>query len=124
MTLRISCRSVNATDAANTTYVRAALWTGSVHEMERFDEQVKNAFAKALKKARENAGYASAAEFANAMSMTPAAYRYWERGGANPNLTQLTRICQLLKVEPNDLLPLALRERTAVRRSGDSSKAA
>lgn len=80
-----------------------------IPNMERFDEQVRNAFAKSLKKAREAAGYATAAQFANALGMTPAAYRYWERGGANPNLTQLTRICQLLDVEPNELLPLALR---------------
>lgn len=100
------------------------MWTGSVHAMERLREQVKQAFAKALKKARENAGYATAAEFAIAMGMTPAAYRYWERGGANPNLTQLTRICHLLKVEPNDLLQLALRDSTAVRQSSESSKAA
>jgi len=72
-----------------------------------FHEQVMKTFAQRLRKAREAAGFEHAKHFADALGVEPAAYRYWERGGASPNLSMLTRICQLLDVEPNDLLPLA-----------------
>ena len=89
-----------------------------------FHEQVMRTFATRLKEAREAAGYASAKEFADALGVEPPAYRYWERGGASPNLTALTRICQLLNVEPNDLLPLGRRKRASPPSKEASGKAA
>jgi transcriptional regulator with XRE-family HTH domain len=88
-----------------------------------FHEEVMKTFAKRLRQAREAAGYASAKDFADVLGVEPPAYRYWERGGASPNLSTLTRICQLLDVEPNDLLPLA-RKRRPSHDNKDSRSAA
>lgn len=75
-----------------------------------FHKQVMQAFAERLRAARIEAGYAHAKDFAEALGVEPPTYRYWERGQAAPDLTTLTRICRLLKVEPNDLLPLGRRK--------------
>jgi transcriptional regulator with XRE-family HTH domain len=79
--------------------------------MERFEDKVKKAFAKRLKAARKNAGYRFANEFAEALKETEHTYRSWERGEYLPDLPKMTRICRLLNVEPNELLPLALKKR-------------
>lgn len=71
-------------------------------------------FAERLKEARIRAGYAHAKDFADALGVEAPTYRYWERGQAQPDITTLSRICLILNVEPNDLLPLA-------RRRGDRS---
>ena len=76
-----------------------------------FHKQVMTAFSERLKAARIAGGYAHAKDFAEALGVEPPTYRYWERGQAAPDLTTLTRICRLLKVEPNDLLPLGRRKR-------------
>ena len=69
---------------------------------------MKKALAKRLKQARIDAGFRHANQFARALSVEEHTYRTWERGEYMPDLYTLTRICSLLKVEPNDLLPLAL----------------
>lgn len=76
----------------------------------KLKEQVMKAFAKRLRAARKRAGYRSAEKFAQALGMEPHSYRHYERGGAEPDLTRLTRICQLLRSSPNELLPLAVAE--------------
>jgi transcriptional regulator with XRE-family HTH domain len=78
--------------------------------MERLEDQVKKALAKRLKKARKDAGFRFAREFAVALNLAEHTYRSWERGEHMPDLTTLTRICKLLNVEPNDLLPLAIKK--------------
>lgn len=90
--------------------------------MERFNEKVMKAFAERLKKARSDAGYRHASDFAEALKIEPHTYRYWERGQAAPDLTTLTRICRLLNVEPNDLLPLAIKQQR--RDTGNGHQAA
>lgn len=75
-------------------------------------------FGERLKKAREAAGFKSAAGFAHAISITPHAYRKYERGKSEPNFDTLTRICEILKLTPNQLLPQAAK---GGRRSGDGS---
>ena len=70
-------------------------------------KQIMRTFAKRLKEARELAGYKSAASFAAALALEPHTYRKYERGDAEPNLETLTRMCHLLRVTPNHLLPLA-----------------
>jgi len=65
------------------------------------------AFGKRLKSAREAAGYVSAQGFAAVLGQEPHTYRHWERGEAEPDFENLTRICELLRVTPNDLLPHA-----------------
>ncbi len=69
--------------------------------------QIMKTFGDRLRKAREKAGYASAQKFAGVLGLEPHTYRKYERGDAEPNLDVLTRICELLDVTPNHLLPLA-----------------
>lgn len=78
--------------------------------MERFEDQVKKALSKRLKRARLDAGYRFANEFAAVLGMEDATYRTYERGEHLPDLPTLTRICKLLNVEPNFLLPLAIKK--------------
>ncbi len=70
--------------------------------------QIMRTFGKTLKTARKRAGYDSAASFANVLGKEPHTYRYWERGEAQPDLETLVRICELLGITPNDLLPAAV----------------
>ena len=86
-----------------------------------FHKQVMHAFAERLRTARIEAGYAHAKDFAEALGVEPPTYRYWERGQAAPDLTTLTRICRLLKVEPNDLLPLGRHARAGESRGRDAA---
>lgn len=79
--------------------------------MDRFHSEVMNAFSKRLKSAREAAGFETAKEFAEALGVEENRYRHWERGSAQPDLAMLTRITRLLKIEPNDLFPLAYRRK-------------
>jgi len=81
--------------------------------MERFETLVKKALAKRLKQARQDAGYRYANEFARALGTEEHTYRSWERGEHMPDMANFTRICKLLSVEPNDLLPLALKRHVA-----------
>lgn len=64
-------------------------------------------FAERLRKAREAGGYKSAAAFAGVLSLEEATYRKYERGASEPNYDTLVRICELLDVTPNHLLPMA-----------------
>lgn len=74
-----------------------------------FNEQVMKSFGSALRAAREAAGYKYAKTFAETLGVPDHRYRAWERGEYTPNLMTLTRMCRLLDVEPNALLPLALK---------------
>lgn len=82
-----------------------ALWRGS-------DTQVKKALGKRLRAAREAAGFKHANDFARVLGREEHTYRSWERGQYMPDIPTLTRICQLLNVEPNYLLPLALKKKS------------
>jgi transcriptional regulator with XRE-family HTH domain len=70
-------------------------------------QAILRTFGKRLKAARIRAGYSSAQSFAHVLGLEPPAYRKYERGAAEPNFETLTRICELLHVTPNDLLPHA-----------------
>lgn len=78
---------------------------------------IMKTFGNRLKKARSKAGYASAQQFAGVLGIEPHTYRKYERGASEPNYDTLTRICELLDVTPNHLLPLAAQG----RRGGNSS---
>ena len=64
-------------------------------------------FAHRLRRAREAAGYKSAQSFANVLGVEAPAYRKYERGHSEPHFETFTRICELLNVTPNELLPHA-----------------
>lgn len=68
-------------------------------------------FGNRLRKARE-AHYESAEQFANVLGKSAHAYRHYERGEAEPDFETLERICALLRVTPNDLLPGAVKAAT------------
>lgn len=68
--------------------------------------RIMKTFAKRLKAARERAGYKSAQRFADAAHLDPHAYRKYERGETEPNFETLLRICELLKITTDDLLPV------------------
>lgn len=110
MTLRTIGRTVNRSAWGKTLSVLVPTHGGTLAAMS-FADEVMSTFAKKLGQAREKAGYRSMKEFAEALGVEPPAYRHWERGTAQPDLTTLTRICRLLDIEPNDLLPLARRKR-------------
>lgn len=73
--------------------------------------QIMKTFGDRLKKAREEAGYKSAQQFAGILGLEPHTYRKYERGAAEPNYDTLTRMCELLEITPNDLFPLAAASR-------------
>lgn len=63
-------------------------------------------FAKRLKAARVRAGYKSAQTFAFAAGLEPHAYRKYERGEAEPHFDTLVRMCELLRITADELLPV------------------
>ena len=69
--------------------------------------RILRVFGKRLKAARLAANYKSAQQFSYALGIEPATYRYYERGKSQPNFEVLARICELLHISPNDLLPEA-----------------
>jgi len=68
-------------------------------------------FADRLARARINSGYKSAQSFAHSLGVEPHAYRKYERGESEPNFETFTRICELLQLTPNELLPHAASRR-------------
>lgn len=76
--------------------------------------QIMRTFAENLKSARE-ASFRSAQQFAEVLGMEPHAYRKYERGQSEPNFDTFLRICELLGITPNDLLPLPKRRKAESR---------
>lgn len=92
--------------------------------MERFEEKVKRDFAKRLKEARLAAGYKFANQFAQAMGEEEHTYRGWERGQYLPDIPKMARLCQLLDLEPNELVPLATQKRGNTQKNPSSGRSA
>ena len=86
--------------------------------------KIMKTFSRRLKEARERASYDSAAKFAAVLGMEPHTYRKYERGQSEPNLETLTRICELLEVTPNYLLPMAAGEARGKAPNGHGSAVA
>lgn len=78
-------------------------------------------FGKRLRKARESGGYRSAQSFSAVLGIEPHTYRKYERGQSEPNFEILVRICELLEVDANALIPL---EHPRKRGNGSQSSAA
>ncbi len=92
--------------------------------MSKFDEEVMETFGTALKRARQKSGFGTAKEFAEALAVPQHRYRTWERGEHTPDLTTIVRICRLLKVEPNELMPMAVLTTKSTTQSGGEQTAA
>lgn len=67
-------------------------------------------FAERLRAARKAAGFRTRRKAAAALGMLEGTYNYYERGQSTPLMPMLVRICLLYNVEPNYLLPFAIRE--------------
>lgn len=104
--------------------MRPSRLDGTFGAMERFEEQVKKMFAQRLKTARMKAGFRFAGEFATALRVEEHTYRSWERGAHLPDIPTTTRICKLLNIEPNDLMPLAKRSGSPPPDNSDDKKVA
>lgn len=91
---------------------------------ERLENLVKRDFAKKLKEAREAKGFTSAAKFARFMGEEIATYTSWERGQYLPDIPKMARLCQLLDLEPNELVPLAVAKKNANSSSSDAKQSA
>ena len=81
--------------------------------MDRFHEEIMRTFGQKLKAARERAGFETGKQFAEALGVDENRYRHWERGTAQPSLSMLARITRLLKVELNELVPAAYRDKSS-----------
>lgn len=72
----------------------------------RYD-QIMRTFAKRLRKARVARGYTSAQKFSALIGLEPHTYRKYERGQSEPNFEILVRICEQLKIETSELIPVS-----------------
>lgn len=77
--------------------------------MDTLHQDVMKTFARRLMQARKAAGFDTAKEFAETLSVEQNRYRHWERGTAQPDYSMLVRICRALNIEPNYLFPQALK---------------
>lgn len=69
---------------------------------------MKKAFSRRLRRARKEAGHKHAADLARVLHIEDHTYRSWERGEHLPDLVTMTRLCKLLRVRPDELLPDAV----------------
>ena len=63
-------------------------------------------FAKRLRRARKEGGFASAQKFSASIGLEPHTYRKYERGQSEPNFEILVRICEVLNIQTSELLPI------------------
>ena len=66
--------------------------------------KVRADFAKRLREQRVKRGYAKARSFARAIGIEENRYTRYERAEVEPDLTLIKRICDALRVTPDDLL--------------------
>lgn len=92
------------------------MWVRQTEPMPKKDQPshryvaIMKTFGARLKKARQ-AKYESAAKFAHALGKEEHTYRHYERGESEPDFETLERICNLLEIAPNDLMPGAVPRR-------------
>jgi transcriptional regulator with XRE-family HTH domain len=60
--------------------------------------------SKRLRVLRVARGYDTARAFARALQIKEDRYTRWERAETEPDITNILRICQVLNVDPNELL--------------------
>ena len=72
--------------------------------------EVRSQFAKRLKEMRVQAGFLRARYFAKALGIEENRYTRYERAEVEPSLTLIHKICEILRVSPDELLGFAERE--------------
>lgn len=66
--------------------------------------EVRSQFAKRLKSMRVQGGFERARYFAKALGIEENRYTRYERAEVEPSLTLIHKICEVLRVSPNELL--------------------
>jgi transcriptional regulator with XRE-family HTH domain len=66
--------------------------------------EVRSQFAKRLKTMRVQSGFERARYFAKALGIEENRYTRYERAEVEPSLTLIHKICEVLRVSPNELL--------------------
>ena len=61
-------------------------------------------FSQRLRMLRAAKGYDTAREFSRALQIKEDRYTRWERAETEPDICHLLRICQVLHIDPNELL--------------------
>lgn len=69
--------------------------------------EVRTQFAERLKKLRLQNGYARARYFARSLGIEENRYTRYERAEVEPNLTLIHKMCEALRVSPNELMGFA-----------------
>jgi len=69
--------------------------------------EVRSQFAKRLKSMRAQSGYQRARYFAKSLGIEENRYTRYERAEVEPSLTLIHKICEVLRVSPNELLGFA-----------------
>lgn len=69
--------------------------------------EVRSQFAKRLKEMRLQSGFPRARYFANSLGIEENRYTRYERAEVEPNLTLIHKMCETLRVSPNELLGFA-----------------
>jgi transcriptional regulator with XRE-family HTH domain len=68
------------------------------------DSSPRAQFAKNLRRLRIEKGFRTAREFSTALGIDENRYTRYERAEVEPSLSLLLKICEALKISPNDLL--------------------
>ena len=76
--------------------------------------EVRSKFAKRLKDMRVRSGFDRARSFAKALGIEENRYTRYERAEVEPSLTLIHKMCEILRVSPNELLGFAESEGTAI----------
>lgn len=69
--------------------------------------EVRSRFAQRLKSMRMQSGYQRARYFARSLGIEENRYTRYERAEVEPSLTLIHKICEVLRVSPNELLGFA-----------------
>ena len=77
--------------------------------------EVRSQFAKRLKEMRVQAGFVRARFLAKALGIEENRYTRYERAEVEPSLTLIHKMCEILRVSPNELLGFAESEGPALR---------
>ena len=75
--------------------------------MAQLAPEVRSQFAKRLKTMRTQRGFQRARYFARSLGIEENRYTRYERAEVEPNLTLIHKMCETLRVSPNELLGFA-----------------
>jgi transcriptional regulator with XRE-family HTH domain len=83
--------------------------------------EVRSQFAKRLKSMRVHSGFQRARYFAKSLGIEENRYTRYERAEVEPSLTLIHKICEVLRVSPNELLGFDEPRTATVRGFGEGA---